>query len=214
MRKLLGFVAFLLLIACRSLNPSDLSHEVGRPVLDPMPSQWIKVSEDQFRDVLMYGFEKDLGLKTEGLAAETYPARLLIQTHMDRIDTRLRKTYPELLQGIPKPRAQLVMSEQSNAYVAPTSVCTGRRPQLKAFQGTTNDRFWEFDAHNGQLVGDPDPTQPVLCISQKYSDQDLKELLDFQIESRTKCRIQTHAKTLTLSDECQALFTQPEDLAG
>jgi hypothetical protein len=190
------------LVSCRSIPTSEPSHKLNDPTLGAEAYKWTKITEEEYISILMHGHEQDFKLRASGLAAVSHPARERLQDLMNSFDARLRSTYPEELNDIPKPVAPLVLTGDSNAVVYNISVCLSREGYLPTLKdGRT--RYWQYEPTTEDFVYDMKPDKPVLCVKPIFSDREASEL--FESITGTSA-VSPEKGTLQLSDSLSARF--------
>ncbi|HYX34690.1 MAG TPA: hypothetical protein VE954_16450 [Oligoflexus sp.] len=180
--KLQWLLLPLLLVACRSSDPtvSQLSHEVKTPVLDANPFQWVRISQSEYASVLMYDHETEFNLVKSGIASIHHPARQRLQYWVDVFEAAIRSKQADAMSGVPKPKAQLILTAESNAYVYPISVCLDRKGSMTS-QKAGRARFWQFEPTDQSFVPDQDPQKLVLCLHRKFTANEVKDLLNWSL---------------------------------
>ncbi len=215
MKGLAGGLGLLITLgACQSLSqpPSKLQHDLGQMIDQSVPYQWVDISDNEYRDILMYEHEKEFKLKKSGIAPPQHPARQRIQYHMDQIDALLRENFPDQLKNVPPPKAQLILTRDSNAVIYPISQCLSRRVQMQGSTSKRETRYLEFTRSTGRLDEDRAPDKPVLCLDRSFTAAETQAILDWNFAEVQGCSYRIEGAGLQLGSDCIELFNDRENV--
>ena len=125
--KASGVAGLLGVVACSSQpqGVSNLKHDMGQPTRGTASWMWQDTTDQEYAKVMA----PLVGVKADKIFGPTHPLTKRAQYWLDKIDDTLRTAHPDALVNVPKPRAKVVSSEVTNAFVAPVPVCydTGMR---------------------------------------------------------------------------------------
>ena len=118
----LGFGLSIIISGC-GVSPSGqvskIKHDAGKPVRSELAWNWRSVSDEDYAKVMA----PVLGIEPSTILPQSHPLTAQAQEWIDRIDRKLRETYPAQLANVPKPRAKVLEKAVPNAFVAPVPAC-------------------------------------------------------------------------------------------
>ncbi|MEY4631520.1 MAG: hypothetical protein RIQ81_1640 [Pseudomonadota bacterium] len=123
-RKIPGLVLISLAIAAiyacgKGSEPkSRLFHDEDDPTHSTLKHQWGDVSDREYKNYIA----PLIGVTDEYMDPDS-PLVERLQHWIDQVDENLRAQHPEQVDGVPKPKARVILNPSLNAFIAPIPVC-------------------------------------------------------------------------------------------
>jgi hypothetical protein len=101
---------------------SDFKHDLNHPTNNDVASQWQSLSDDDIQDVIRPIYETFLQGRVQ-LLDKSDEVVLRLQYWVDAIHQTLLNAHPDEMKDVVKPKAQVIVTEDPNAFVMPVPVC-------------------------------------------------------------------------------------------
>lgn len=173
---------------------SHLKHDVNKPTHDASDSrQWRQMTMEEYLKIL--GVSVMFGKPLESTDVRTVRA----QYWLDKIDTMLRSSHPEL-KNIPKPEAVVLNSGKINAFVASAPICIEVGLSSEASEGSDLKAvaFRRNSLKIEEFRGE--------CIDSKMDEKNQQEYLTWWSQAFKGCDLKIADKVASVGVGCNKYF--------
>ena len=192
------------LAACQKDSGSSLKHDAGQFVSEKSETHQEMTRRDFYQKWL-----KGRNLQP---ISENDILNEASQYWLDRLDDLARKTRPEQLANVPKPKAIVVYNKALNAFVSPAFTCVdvGLKNAMngKKVGAVFLDFFNSFGLGNGAVIK-YDPNYPCTKVSVKKFNQ----LASSFNKQNFRCRMIGTGSDVSLSSSCK-VYNNHRDVAS
>lgn len=204
-RKVVGGVSGLLFaipffVGCGVPDPtSELEHNTSQPVRSLAPWNWVEVSQAQFNDTVLADEMPD----AKPVPTEFHPLNDRVSFWVNALDAHLRVKYPEAMQGVPVPHAQVLNINVPNAFITSAFTCYDV-PVKFGPNGKAYDKVL-FDLSPTAPGDQPSPNfvefpDKMRCIP--ADAKVLKIIVDTYNQANTKCNVTLTPTSLDVGSGC------------
>jgi len=182
-----------------SSNGSRLFHDANDPTHSTLGYQWGFVNDDAYSRYIAPLIQ----IRDNFLPADN-PLTSRVQYWIDRFDANLRERHPDQLEGVPKPKARIILNPSMNAFIAPVPVCHDVEVRLRDHDSDEQAEQIFFDIGGGAF--ELWPSDEIKCMpadnDQVARDEIAAAIRDFNERAPKGCKI-------SLEKDGKRLFIAP-----
>jgi len=114
----------MLAVACGAQKQtSDFKHDLNHPTNNDVGSQWQVISDTDLKKVVMPIYASINGGEPVQLLDQENAIVTRLQYWVDKFHANLLAAHPEEMKDVVKPKVQVIITEDPNAFVMPVPVC-------------------------------------------------------------------------------------------